>query len=404
MSALVEEEEEEMPILVEATFKQIPVSIMTGFLGSGKTTLLNYLLRKQHGKRIAIIENEFSGGLGIENMIAKSGVDGGDMGDFFELNNGCICCSVKEDLLTTLEQLVLHKDRFDYVLIETTGVANPGPIITSLWADEALESSLRLDGVITVVDSVNVLKYLQNSETSHDVKMQLAFADRILINKADLVEPQQMDVVEAAVREINSSAEVRRTSYSEISPDWILDSDSYSLTNMNTLQLKTVEKSATASHHDHNHSHDQDGSCNVCDNKSSSHSASTLSTFSFIIEGKMELNKLKICLDQMLYSFDDDNSVHGQIKKEATSKSDNQGVSSSCRIYRMKGVFQVDEGGAGKPSLYLLQAVHDVFDIQKSDVASGSDEDRSEGFNKIIVIGKNMDKSMLEKEFRQCLA
>jgi G3E family GTPase len=173
-----DDNDEEVPTLtaVPGEEKKIPVTILTGFLGSGKTTLLNYILSANHGKKIAVIENEFSGGLGIEGMIAKSGLDGGNLEGFFELNNGCICCTVKEDLLTTLEQLVLHKDRFDYIIIETTGVANPGPVITTFWSDDALESSLRLDGVVCVVDCLNLETYLETPDIANDVRMQISYA------------------------------------------------------------------------------------------------------------------------------------------------------------------------------------------------------------------------------------
>lgn len=173
-----DDSDEELPVLtaIPDPTKKVPVTILTGFLGSGKTTLLNYILSANHGKRIAVIENEFSGGLGIEGMIAKSGLDGGNLDGFFELNNGCICCTLKEDLLTTLEQLVIHKDRFDYIIIETTGVANPGPVITTFWSDDALESSLKLDGVVCVVDGHNLESYLLNPDVANDVRMQISYA------------------------------------------------------------------------------------------------------------------------------------------------------------------------------------------------------------------------------------
>jgi len=188
-SSLQKEEEEEDKVEQEV---KLPVTLLSGFLGSGKTTLLNYLMRENHGKRIAIIENEFSEGLGIEGMIAKSGLNGESLNDFFELNNGCICCTVKDDLLSTLEQLVAHKQKFDYILIESTGLANPGPIISIFWADDGLDTSLYLDGVVCVVDSLNIRSYLEDGSISEDVRAQIAYADRVLLNKSDLVSPEDV--------------------------------------------------------------------------------------------------------------------------------------------------------------------------------------------------------------------
>ena len=172
----------------EQLIHSIPVTILTGYLGSGKTTLLNHILSVKHGKRIAVVENEFSSGLGIEGMIAKSGINGEALEGFFELNNGCICCTVKDDLVLTLEQLIRHKDKYDYILIEATGVANPGPIISALWTDEDSDSPLRLDGVVTVVDSSNLQRQLADVYSSKDTSLQIAYGDRILLNKIDIVD------------------------------------------------------------------------------------------------------------------------------------------------------------------------------------------------------------------------
>lgn len=206
-----DDDDEEIPVLVPAPIlasnlgppksltteevsivTKLPVTLLSGFLGAGKTTLLNYLLRENHGKRIAIIENEFSEGLGIEGMIAKSGLNGESLNNFFELNNGCICCTVKDNLLSTLEQLIAHKQKFDYILIESTGLANPGPIISIFWADDELDASLYLDGVVCVVDSLNIRSYLQDGSIADDIKAQIAYADRILLNKSDLVSTQEV--------------------------------------------------------------------------------------------------------------------------------------------------------------------------------------------------------------------
>ena len=130
-------------------------------------------------------------------MIAKSGIDGTNIESFFELNNGCICCSSKGDLIGTLEQLLVHKDRFDYILIETTGLANPGPVIASLWSDDAISTALKLDGVVTLVDSVNIAKYIQRDDISNDVCIQIAYADRVILNKIDIATQNQ--VIDIAV-------------------------------------------------------------------------------------------------------------------------------------------------------------------------------------------------------------
>lgn len=190
------ESDEEAPTLVDTSgiymTRKIPITILTGFLGSGKTTLLNYILREKHGLKIAIIENEFGAGLSIESMIAKSGVDGSNISNFIELSNGCICCTIKDDLLLTLEQLLLYKDKFDYIIIETTGVANPGPIVSALWADEQLDCNLILDGVVCVVDSYNIESYLSSTDESINASTQICLADRILLNKSDMIDTLQV--------------------------------------------------------------------------------------------------------------------------------------------------------------------------------------------------------------------
>lgn len=197
-----EEEEEQVPQLVSVDLgiavgssdpvKSIPVTILTGFLGAGKSTLLTHILRNNSGLRIAVIENELSEGLGIEGMIVRSGLDGSELNNFFELNNGCICCTIKDSLVTTLEQLAGHSDRFDYIIIETTGVANPGEIVSVFWLDEALNSVLTLDGVVTVVDAMFFDRHADDPATFADFTSQIAYADRILLNKTDLVEEKKV--------------------------------------------------------------------------------------------------------------------------------------------------------------------------------------------------------------------
>ena len=158
--------------------KLTPVSVLTGFLGSGKTTLLNRILSENHGKRIAVIENEF-GEIGVDNDLVIGAEE-----EIFEMNNGCICCTVRGDLIRILSNLLKRKDSFDYILIETTGMADPGPVAQTFFMDDELRDALSLDGVITLVDAKHVILHIDDSD---EVKEQIAFADIILLNKTDLV-------------------------------------------------------------------------------------------------------------------------------------------------------------------------------------------------------------------------
>ena len=314
------DDEEEPQLVPDPTLptKRVPVTILTGFLGSGKTTLLNYILSEPHGKRIAVIENEFSGGLGIEGMIAKSGLSGDSLDGFYELNNGCICCSIKDDLLTTLEQLVMHKDRFDYIIIETTGVANPGPVITSLWTDDGLETTLKLDGVVCVVDSVNIASYLTSADIANDVRMQISYADRILMNKSDLIDAEYLSMVQTQVQEINNLATVVRTSFAHIDLSWVLDIDCYSTHKPDAtlefdmkqglitgelcvpceipLTMKKGMNSSTGTH-----TSIRDNAPVVLAALANKHSATSLSSCSISFPGELDLIKVSAFLDDILF-------------------------------------------------------------------------------------------------------
>lgn len=236
---------------------RVPVSIITGYLGSGKTTLLNYILTENHGKRIVVIENEFSEDIGIENLILKNGLGGSTMEGFYELQNGCLCCTVKDDLVLVLEKLMKLRDKFDYVLIETSGLANPGPIAAIFWSDVGdTDSSVELDSIITLVDTYNlyttvfgkesttimhdnssslgnnpvtsctlpstILSHASSSSSSalssssatipsvpqHEILQQIASADTILLNKQDLVTVDQMNKLRSYIQNINSIAKI----------------------------------------------------------------------------------------------------------------------------------------------------------------------------------------------------
>lgn len=185
----------------------IPVTVLTGFLGSGKTTLLNWILTGQHGQRIAVIENEF-GEIGIDHELVINADE-----EIFEMNNGCICCTVRGDLIRILGNLVKRRDRFDRIIVETTGMADPGPVAQTFLVDEDLRRQFTLDGVVTLVDARHAALHLDDSE---ECRQQIAFGDVILINKTDLAPATAVDALEARLRGINVLARIIRTERAEV--------------------------------------------------------------------------------------------------------------------------------------------------------------------------------------------
>jgi G3E family GTPase len=200
--------------------KTIPVTVLTGFLGAGKTTLLNLLLTRQHGKRIAVIENEF-GEIGIDNELVINADE-----EVFEMNNGCICCTVRGDLIRILGNLMRRRDKFDYILIETTGLADPGPVAQTFFVDEDMRESFRLDGIVTVVDARHVVQHIDSSDECQE---QIAFADKILINKTDLVTAEELDALERRIRSMNSVARILRTRNADVEVSEVVDIRAFEL-------------------------------------------------------------------------------------------------------------------------------------------------------------------------------
>lgn len=200
--------------------RKVPVTILTGFLGSGKTTLLNRILSDEHGKRIAVIENEY-GEVGIDHALVINADE-----EIFEMSNGCICCTVRGDLIRVLGNLMKRRDKFDYVLVETTGLADPGPVAQTFFMDEEIREEFILDGIVTLIDAAHIEQQLERSDESTE---QVAFADVIVLNKKDLVATEALDRIEARLRGINRMARVVRSELAGIPVETVLNLGAFDL-------------------------------------------------------------------------------------------------------------------------------------------------------------------------------
>ena len=229
---------------------KIPVTVLTGYLGAGKTTLLNRILSEQHGKKYAVIVNEF-GEIGIDNDL----VVGADE-EVFEMNNGCVCCTVRGDLVRILEGLMKRKGKFDAIIVETTGLADPAPVAQTFFIDENVGRRTKLDAVVTVADA----KWLNDRlKDAPEAKNQIAFADVILINKTDLVSPEQLAEVEARIRAINPYAKVHKTERAKIALNEVLGRNAFDLDRILDIEPEFLESDGhDHDHHHHDHDHHDD--------------------------------------------------------------------------------------------------------------------------------------------------
>ncbi len=214
------------------TESRVPVTVLTGFLGSGKTTLLNRILTENHGKRIAVIENEF-GEIGVDQELVINAEE-----EVFEMNNGCICCTVRGDLIRILGNLMKRKDKFDYIMVETTGLADPGPVAQTFFVDDEMQAKVALDGVVTLVDAKHIWQHI---DTSDEAKEQVAFADVILLNKTDLVAPADLDQLEGRIKAMNAAARIYRTKDAVVDLDNVLNLGGFNLDRALDIDPKFLE-------------------------------------------------------------------------------------------------------------------------------------------------------------------
>jgi len=237
----------------EATASKIPVTVLTGYLGAGKTTLLNRILSENHGKKYAVIVNEF-GEIGIDNDL----IIGADE-EVFEMNNGCICCTVRGDLVRIMDGLMKRKGKFDAIIVETTGLADPAPVAQTFFVDEDVQKNARLDAVVTVADA----KWLSDRlKDAPEAKNQIAFADVIVLNKTDLVSKPELAEVEARIRGINPYAKLHRTERCQVGLTDVLERGAFDLDRILEIEPDFLEAGDDHDHdhhhHDHGHHHDHD--------------------------------------------------------------------------------------------------------------------------------------------------
>ncbi|EMR09771.1 hypothetical protein PNEG_01955 [Pneumocystis murina B123] len=222
--------------------EKVPLTILTGYLGSGKTTLLNYILEKQQAKKIAVILNEFGDSSDIEKSLSVS-TNGQISEEWIELNNGCMCCMIKNNSVMAIEKLISKRGGFDYILLETTGLSNIGSIVSMFWVDDSLESLLYLDAVVTVIDSYNIIRDLENVSNEHGTTIahvQISHADVLIINKIDLLNEKQLQIVIKRIKGINSEAKMIFATYSRIEDvSSILNLHAYD--NKSTLSMEPKE-------------------------------------------------------------------------------------------------------------------------------------------------------------------
>jgi G3E family GTPase len=316
--------------------RQIPVTVLTGYLGAGKTTLLNRILSENHGQRFAVVINEF-GELGVDNDLV---VDADE--EVFEMNNGCICCTVRGDLIRIIGGLMKRKGRFDGIIVETTGLADPAPVAQTFFVDEDVKRATKLDAIVTVVDAKHLPARLKDSSEAQE---QIAFADIIVLNKMDLVSPAEADAVETLIRQINPYAEIRRSTKSDVPLEAVIGRDAFNL-------ARILEKEPDFLSGEDHHEHD-----------------SEVNSVSFEVSKPIDAEKFNAWISQLLQTKGQD-------------------------LLRTKGILYY----AGDKRRFAFQAVHMIADGDYIGEVKEGDPRKS----KIVFIGRDLNRPQLRRGFEAC--
>ncbi|KAG6398877.1 hypothetical protein SASPL_140348 [Salvia splendens] len=356
LPSVVEQRDNLQPDLPEA--QPVGVTVITGYLGAGKSTLVSSILNGQHGKKIAVILNEFGEEIGVERAMINEGEGGALVEEWVELANGCICCTVKHSLVQALEQLIERKERLDHILLETTGLANPAPLASVLWLDDQLESDVRLDSIITVVDAKNLRYQLEanhDSSSFPEAYNQIAFADVVILNKVDLVSSDDSGValedLEKDIHNINSLATIIRSVRCQVDLSMILDRRAYDATHATHLEalLRENRNLSTSDLHD-----------------------SGVRTLCISEPKELHLEKAKVWIEELLWD-----------KKYGMD------------VYRCKGVLNI----ANSDQLHTLQAVREVYEI----VPTRNWRNEDDRVNKIVFIGRSLNEEILVNTIKAAL-
>ena len=347
-----------------------PVTVLTGYLGAGKTTLLNRILSEDHGKKYAVIVNEF-GEVGIDNDL----IVGADE-EVFEMNNGCVCCTVRGDLIRVVQGLMKRKGGFDAIIVETTGLADPGPVAQTFFVDEDVRAKTQLDSVTTVVDAKHLLLRLADSREAAE---QVAFADQIILNKTDLVTEAELVEVERAIRKLNPLAPIHRAQRSNVPLEMVLGRGSFDLGRITDLEPDFLNPV----HGEAGHVHDADCAHDHHDHDHHAHDSHDHGDHGHDIDAS-GIRGVSLTLHK---------PIHGQrITQWLNDVLQKQGPD----ILRAKGIIDV----AGEDRRLVFQAVHMILegDFQ------GPWRDGDNRYSRLVFIGRNLDEAALRTGFEACAA